>query len=350
MAGRELGEDPLGHSRHRLIRVCDLESREHHQELVGAAVQQQITGGNTLPQAIGNLRQHHVSARVPDRVVDASEAVKVEVEQRHSRAVALRASERELRGARAVPVCVGRPVRKLLRINSAGPPSATCPLDLFGAEAAEVEDRAMRADRHPAPVAHDRVALPDPARLAVGADDPVLEVELLAAVEELLLCVTDAGHVVRVNARIPELLIGEEVRRRIPRPLRARRPRCSGSCPPVELRHVDERQRRLERLPPGIVVLGSRTGCGFRQPPWPHDGPIPAQLQAERTRGGNNPRRLSGGRSGRSDGAEASAASIAVTSARADCAVSSTATRALGPCDGSAKSMLSVCSAIACTG
>src|SRR4029077_13026646 len=48
--------------------------------------------------------------------------------------------------------------------------------------------------------------------------------------------------------------------------------------------------------------------------------------------------------------AEASAASTAATSARADAAVSSTATLAPGPRDGSAKSMLSVCSAMAWTG
>ena len=41
---------------------------------------------------------------------------------------------------------------------------------------------------------------------------------------------------------------------------------------------------------------------------------------------------------------------IAFTSARADSAVSSTATRADGPAAGSRKSMLSVCSACACTG
>ena len=51
-----------------------------------------------------------------------------------------------------------------------------------------------------------------------------------------------------------------------------------------------------------------------------------------------------------SGGAEASACSIAVTSSRAEAAVSSTATRADGPRAGAARSMLSVCSAIACTG
>ena len=51
-----------------------------------------------------------------------------------------------------------------------------------------------------------------------------------------------------------------------------------------------------------------------------------------------------------SAGAEASAASIAATSWRAEAAVSSTATRAEGPRSGAAKSMLSVCSACACTG
>jgi len=41
---------------------------------------------------------------------------------------------------------------------------------------------------------------------------------------------------------------------------------------------------------------------------------------------------------------------MAAASARADSAVSSTATRAEGPCPGLRKSMLSVCSAAACTG
>ena len=52
----------------------------------------------------------------------------------------------------------------------------------------------------------------------------------------------------------------------------------------------------------------------------------------------------------RPGGAEASADSMAAARARADCAVSSTATRADGPCCGLRKSMLRVCSAGACCG
>src|SRR4029077_18861033 len=52
----------------------------------------------------------------------------------------------------------------------------------------------------------------------------------------------------------------------------------------------------------------------------------------------------------RPGGAESRVAWMALTRARADSAVSSTATRAAGPAPGSRKSMLRVCSAWACTG
>ncbi len=51
-----------------------------------------------------------------------------------------------------------------------------------------------------------------------------------------------------------------------------------------------------------------------------------------------------------SGGADASVAWMASASARADSALSSTATRADGPFPGLRKSMFSVCSAGACTG
>ena len=72
------------------------EPGEHQQELVGAAVQEQVAGGSAIPQPVGDLGQHDVTASMPDGVVDAPEAVEVDVEQRDEITFALRARKRHL--------------------------------------------------------------------------------------------------------------------------------------------------------------------------------------------------------------------------------------------------------------
>ncbi len=155
---------------------------------------------------------------MPDRVVDAPEAVQVEVEQGHRGAITLCTGQRE--SEVLVQNLSGRQTcEEALPQQQSGPAVSALASDRLRPEAAEVEDGPVRADRYTAAVPDDRVALPDPAWFPVGADDPVLQVELLAAVEELLLGVANASHVVGVNARVPELRVGKELGRPVPGPL-----------------------------------------------------------------------------------------------------------------------------------
>ena len=104
-----LGDDPLELGRALRDRLDAVDVAAHHDELVAGDATDAVHRAGRALQALGDLGEHLVAARVTERVVDELEAVEVDEQHRGVRLLAPAARKRVLQRRRRRPCgCTGR--------------------------------------------------------------------------------------------------------------------------------------------------------------------------------------------------------------------------------------------------